>query len=127
MQQAQQKILLVDDEDGIRFTLGTLLKKEGYLVDVAADLSAARSFLQDSRYDLVFSDIMLEGESGLDLLREIKGSAQDAQVVMFTGSPQVESAAEAVRLGAFDYIYQAGALRNAYCRHTARPGYEGAQ
>ncbi len=104
MQQAQQKILLVDDEDGIRFTLGTLLKKEGYLVDVAADLSAARSFLQDSRYDLVFSDIMLAGESGLDLLREIKGSAQVAQVVMFTGCPQVESAAEAVRLGAFDYI-----------------------
>ena len=104
MQQAQQKILLVDDEDGIRFTLGTLLKKEGYLVDVAADLSAARSFLQETRYDLVFSDIMLAGESGLDLLREIKGSAQDAQVVMFTGCPQVESAAEAVRLGAFDYI-----------------------
>lgn len=104
MQQAQQKILLVDDEDGIRFTLGTLLKKEGYLVDVAADLAAARSFLQDSRYDLVFSDIMLAGESGLDLLREIKVSAQDAQVVMFTGCPQVESAAEAVRLGAFDYI-----------------------
>lgn len=104
MQQAQQKILLVDDEDGIRFTLGTLLKKEGYLVDVAANLTAARSLLQDTRYDLVFSDIMLAGESGLDLLREIKGSAQDAQVVMFTGCPQVESAAEAVRFGAFDYI-----------------------
>jgi len=120
MQQAQQKILLVDDEEGIRFTLGTLLKKEGYLVDVAANLAVARSFLQDTRYDLVFSDIMLEGESGLDLLREIKGSAQDAQVVMFTGFPQVESAAEAVRLGACS-------LRNADCRSTARPGYEGAQ
>lgn len=104
MLQAQQKILLVDDEEGIRFTLGTLLKKEGYLVDVAANLSVARNFLQSTCYDLVFTDIMLAGESGLDLLREIKETEQVTQVVMFTGCPQVESAAEAVRLGAFDYI-----------------------
>ena len=103
--QQQHRILLVDDEDGIRFTLGTLLKKEGYLVDTAADLAVARNFLQDARYDLAFIDIMLAAnESGIDLLREIKASAQATQVVMFTGCPQVESATEAVRLGAFDYI-----------------------
>ncbi|MDD2540825.1 MAG: sigma-54-dependent Fis family transcriptional regulator [Desulfuromonadaceae bacterium] len=104
MQQPKQRILLVDDEEGICFTLGTLLKKEGYLVDVSAGLAAARSYLQATRYDLAFIDIMLAGESGLDLLREIKDSAHATQVVMFTGCPQVESAAEAVRLGAFDYI-----------------------
>jgi len=104
MLQQQHRILLVDDEDGIRFTLGTLLKKEGYLVDLAANLAEARSFLQTTRYDLAFIDIMLADESGIDLLREIKESAQVTQVVMFTGCPQVESAAEAVRLGAFDYM-----------------------
>jgi PAS domain S-box-containing protein len=104
MHQPQHRILLVDDEDGIRFTLGTLLKKEGYQVDTAAGLSSARSFLQAASYDLAFIDIMLAGESGLDLLREIKESAQATQVILFTGSPQVESAAEALRLGAFDYI-----------------------
>ena len=104
MLQQQHRILLVDDEDGIRFTLGTLLKKEGYLVDTAADLTAARSLLHGTRYDVAFIDIMLANESGIDLLREIKTSAQRTQVVMFTGCPQVESAAEAVRLGAFDYM-----------------------
>ena len=104
IQQPQHRILLVDDEDGIRFTLGTLLSKEGYLVDTAAGLSAARAFLQDGSYDLAFIDIMLAGESGLDLLRDIKASAPATQVVLFTGCPHVESAAEALRLGAFDYI-----------------------
>lgn len=104
MLQQQQRILLVDDEDGVRFTLGTLLKKEGYLVDTAANLTAARDFLQSTRYDLAFIDIMLGTENGINLLREIKSSVQTTQVVMFTGSPQVESATEAVRLGAFDYI-----------------------
>ena len=102
--QPQQRILLVDDEDGIRFTLGTLLKKEGYLVDTAADLTAARDFLQASSYDLALLDIMLGDESGIDLLREIKKTSPDTQVVMFTGCPKIESATEAVRLGAFDYI-----------------------
>lgn len=102
--QPQQRILLVDDEDGIRYTLGTLLKKEGYLVDTAADLTTANSFLQASCYDLAFLDITLGDENGIDLLREIKKTTPDTQVVMFTGCPQVESAAEAVRLGAFDYI-----------------------
>ncbi|MDD2309854.1 MAG: sigma-54-dependent Fis family transcriptional regulator [Desulfuromonadaceae bacterium] len=104
MQQPQHRILMVDDEEGICFTLGTLLKKEGYLVDAAGGIAAAMALLQQSKYDLAFIDIMLAGESGLDLLREIKKSAQTTQVVMFTGCPQVESAAEAVRLGAFDYI-----------------------
>jgi PAS domain S-box-containing protein len=55
-------------------------------------------------FDVAFLDIMLVGESGLDLLREIKQLSPSTQVVMFTGFPQVESAAEAMRLGAFDYI-----------------------
>ena len=104
MQQAQKHILMVDDEEGICFTLGMLLRKEGYRVDTAPSLQNARELIKEFCYDLAFIDIMLAGESGLDLLREIKESAQATQVVMFTGCPQVESAAEAVRLGAFDYI-----------------------
>jgi len=103
-QQPQHRILMVDDEEGICFTLGTLLKKEGYRVDSAAGISGAMALLQAFSYDLAFIDIMLAAESGLDLLREIKRAAPATQVVMFTGCPQVESAAEAVRLGAFDYI-----------------------
>jgi PAS domain S-box-containing protein len=104
MQRPHNRILLVDDEDGICITLGTLLKKEGYLVDTAGGLSSARAFLQTASYDLAFIDIMLAEESGIDLLREIKEFSRPTQVVMFSGCPQVESAAESVRLGAFDYI-----------------------
>jgi PAS domain S-box-containing protein len=102
--QLQQRILLVDDEEGIRITLGTLLKKEGYSVDTAADISGARTLFMLAGYDLAFIDITLADESGIDLLREIRTTAPATQVIMFTGSPQVESAAEALRLGAFEYI-----------------------
>jgi PAS domain S-box-containing protein len=102
--QSHYRILLVDDEEGIRFTLGTLLRKEGYLVDTASCLAEARLLTGNHLYDLAFFDIMLAGESGLDLLREIKETVPGTQVVMFTGSPHVETASEAVRLGAFDYI-----------------------
>lgn len=103
IQQQQSRILLVDDEEGIRFTLGTLLRKEGYLVDVAADISSARKLLNSGSYDLAFIDIILGKEKGLTLLGELK-SKSSTLAIMFTGCPQVESAAEAVRLGAFDYI-----------------------
>jgi PAS domain S-box-containing protein len=102
--QPHHRILIVDDEDGIRFTLGTLLRKEGYHVDIAADLASARALLETGSYDLAFLDITLDKESGMDLLRDIRIAAPDTQTVMFTGSPQVETAAEAVRLGAFDYL-----------------------
>lgn len=102
--QLQHRILLVDDEEGICSVLGALLKREGYCVESASHLEEARELIKNFRYDLAFIDIMLAGENGLDLLSEIKKTASATQVVMFTGRPQVESAAEAVRLGAFDYI-----------------------
>lgn len=103
-QQPQYRILLVDDEEGICFTLGRLLQKEGYHVDSASRIEDARLLLSECMYDLAFIDVKLADESGLNLLREIRETSHDMQVVMFTGCPQVESAAEAVRLGAFDYI-----------------------
>jgi two-component system, NtrC family, response regulator HydG len=101
---AQCRILLVDDEEGLRLTLGLLLKNEGYRVDTAAGHVAAIVCLQTTVYDLAFVDIMLAGESGIDLLRDIKTISPLTQVVMFTGHPEVDSAVAAVRLGAFDYI-----------------------
>ncbi|MDD2900101.1 MAG: sigma-54-dependent Fis family transcriptional regulator [Desulfuromonadaceae bacterium] len=98
------RILLVDDEEGIRFTLSCLLIKEGYLVDVASGHADAIICLQKSHYDLAFIDIMLAGESGIDLLHDIKVLSPATQVVMFTACPEVSTATEAVRLGAFDYI-----------------------
>ena len=104
MNPSDYRILLVDDEEGIRFTLACILRKEGFQVEVAADCSQAVALLEVAPYDVAFVDIMLAGESGIDLLRDFRASAPAMQVIMFTGYPEVESAVEAVRLGAFDYI-----------------------
>ena len=101
---ADCRILLVDDEEEIRFTLGHLLMNEGYRVDVAAGHVDAIVSLQGAQYDLAFVDIMLAGDSGIDVLRDIKAISPTTEVIMFTGFPQIESATAAVRLGAFDYI-----------------------
>jgi len=98
------RILLVDDEEGIRYTLSCLLKKEGYQVDAAAGHVDAIICLQSAHYDLAFVDIMLAGESGIDVLNDIRAISPATQVVMITGRPEVKTAAEAVRLGAFDYL-----------------------
>jgi len=104
IQPANYRILLADDEEGIRFTIGCLLKNEGYQVDVAAGHVDAIVCLQGAHYDLAFVDIMLGEDSGIDLLRDIKAISPTTQVIMFTGFPEVKSATAAVRLGAFDYI-----------------------
>lgn len=104
IQKTNCRILIVDDEEGIRYTLGLLLKKEGYQVDDASGHDSAIALLQSARYDLAFVDIMLAGESGISLLNYIKSTCPETLVVMCTGFPKVESAADAVRLGAFDYI-----------------------
>ena len=104
MQPPSHRILLVDDEEGILFTIGCLLKREGYDVDAVACHVDAIACLQSVQYDLAFVDIMLAGDSGINLLRDIKAISPATQVVMFTGYPHVGSAAAAVRLGAFDYI-----------------------
>lgn len=98
------RILLVDDEEGIRYTLGSLLKREGYQVDVAAGHVDTIVCLQSAHYDLAFVDIMLAGESGIDVLNDIKAISPATQVVMITARPELSTAIEAVRLGAFDYI-----------------------
>lgn len=104
MQIPKHRILVVDDEEGFRFTVGCILRKEGYLVDEVAGYAEATACIQAAKYDLVLVDIMLSGDSGIDLLRDIKAISPATQVVMITGYPKVESAIGAVRLGAFDYV-----------------------
>jgi PAS domain S-box-containing protein len=104
MQPSSFRILLVDDEEGIRFTLGCLLKKEGFRVDVAAGRGEALALLATGPFDLALVDIMLAGENGIGLLGDIKSMYPSTQVIMITGRPEVDTAAEAVRLGAFDYL-----------------------
>ncbi len=99
------RILVVDDELDIRELLREILSEEGYDVDVAADAAAARAARTARTPDLVLLDIWMPDTDGISLLRE--WSAQhslDYPVVMMSGHGTVETAVEATRLGAFDFV-----------------------
>ncbi len=98
------KILVVDDEESIRFTFESFLSDEGHDIDTAADFQKAVDRISETDYDLIFADIILGGKTGIDLLQEIKKRKLRSVVVMVTGYPNIETASDAVRLGAFDYI-----------------------
>ncbi len=98
------KILIVDDEKSIRLTLSAFLRGEGYEVATAEDADQARTLLASGAWDAVVTDIVLPGVSGVELLKAIRAAAPDVQVIMMTGEPTVETATEAVRAGARDYL-----------------------
>lgn len=103
--QLSSNILIVDDEESLRMTFELFLMREGYskvvTVDTAEDALKAIDSLD---FDLIICDIVLGRDRGTDLLRQIKERGIECPVVMITGYPNLESAQEAVRLGAFDYI-----------------------
>ncbi|MBM9512345.1 sigma-54 dependent transcriptional regulator [Desulfogranum marinum] len=103
--QQQTAILVVDDEESLRDTFQFFLRNQGYApVVTAQSYDEAISELDKYNFDLIISDIVLGSHSGIDFLRSIREKNIDCPVVMITGYPNVETAAEAVRLGAFDYI-----------------------
>ncbi len=97
-------ILIVDDEENVRITLKRGLKNEGHDVLTAKDVETACTLIQEHDCDVVVTDIIMPRATGIDLLRRIQEQSPDIKVVMITGGPSVETAAEAVRKGAFDYI-----------------------
>jgi len=98
------KILIVDDERSIRLTLAKFLDCTGYEVAVAEDAQEAEAMLGGQSFDVVLTDIILPRVTGVELLRRIKAKTPGTLVIMMTGDPRVETAVEAVRAGAYDYL-----------------------
>lgn len=98
------RILIVDDEKSIRRTLGEFLRQAGYAVDEAEDAEVALKQLSETAFDVVVSDIILPRVTGVELLRRIHEISPHVQVIMMTGEPTVETATEALRAGAVDYL-----------------------
>jgi DNA-binding NtrC family response regulator len=99
------RILVVDDEADIRGLLKEILSEEGYEVDIAADASQARTSRANQVPDLVLLDIWMPDTDGITLLREWSHTdGYDCPVVMMSGHGTVETAVEATRLGAFDFV-----------------------
>ncbi len=100
----KKTVLFVDDEESIRFTSEKYLTWQGFSVVSAETYAQAIDFIQQSDADVIVSDIILGGSSGIEFLREIKKRGIRTPVIMITGKPNLETASEAVRLGAFDYL-----------------------
>ncbi|MFA7346120.1 MAG: response regulator [Desulfurivibrionaceae bacterium] len=100
----RKSILLVDDEEIIRHTLRRDIKEMGYGATAVADGEAALAALQEHYYDLVLTDLCMEGISGLEVLKGAKARDPEIGVIILTGFGDISSAIEALRGGADDYL-----------------------
>lgn len=100
----RSKLLVVDDEHLIRWSLEQNLKKQGYEVITAATGEDALRLIREEQPDLVLLDIQLPGISGIDVLEKIKELDEDVAVIMVTAHSGLETAVNAMRLGAYDYV-----------------------
>jgi two-component system response regulator PilR (NtrC family) len=98
------RIIVVDDEPGIRELLGMLLNKNGYMVETVADGNEAINRMENNLYDLAVLDILVPTINGIDVLRRISEKSPETSVIMITAYPSHETALEAMKLGAYDYI-----------------------
>lgn len=98
------KILVIDDEEILRNTIGRVLRKAGYEVALVGDGSEALDLLNDSDCDLVYLDIRLPGMDGLQILKGIRQNNAKMPVILLTAYGSLQTALEALRLGATDYL-----------------------
>jgi len=101
---ARKNILVVDDEKLQREIYETILSSAGYDATTASSGEAALKFLDDRKFDLVLTDLKMTGMSGLDLLHQVMARDSSISVILITGHGTIESAKEALRSGAFDYL-----------------------
>jgi len=101
---ANEKILVVDDEESMCNFLSIMLKKEGYQITTALSAKEALKKLDKDTYDVVISDLKMEGMNGLELMDEINKKEAASFVIIMTAFATIESAIEALKKGAFDYI-----------------------
>ena len=100
----QSRILVVDDDDSVRYIVERTLKHEGYGVDSASHGDEATLLVHSNRYDTVISDINMPGMSGIELLNVIRHVDLDLPVILITGLPSIETAVQAVEYGALRYL-----------------------
>jgi len=100
----KSRILVVDDEESIREFLEIMLKKEGYEVSCVEDGQQALDFLKKKSVDMVISDLQMPNVTGIELLEKVKAQYPDMLFMMITAFGTTETAVEAMKLGAYDYI-----------------------
>lgn len=104
MNQSMPSILIVDDEERFRVTLGKRLKEAGFPVETVGSGQEALDHLGQQPADVVILDIKMPGLSGIEVLAEIRRRHIGTEVLLLTGHAEVSSAVEGMRLGAHDYL-----------------------
>lgn len=98
------RILIIEDESSLRKTLARILQQAGFEVTSAESAEQGLDYLKTTTFDLVFTDLRLPGIAGLEALKRIQSTNPNIPVVLFTAQPDINSAVEALRYGATDYL-----------------------
>src|SRR5687768_16964594 len=115
------RILVVDDENGIRAFLADVLAEAGHQVETAETAAEALQHLQDRPFDVLFLDLRMPGElQGMDVLRRARAEWPELQIIVLTAHGTIATAVEAMRLGAFDFAEKPLANPAALRRLAAR-------
>ncbi|MFA5800942.1 MAG: HD domain-containing phosphohydrolase [Thermoleophilia bacterium] len=104
MKTEKARVLIVDDEETVREILRRTLSQEGYDCATACDVDTALELMEGDSIDLVISDIMMPGKSGIDLLGEVREKSPDTAMIMVTAVADTQTAINAMKLGAYDYV-----------------------
>ncbi|MFQ6083065.1 MAG: sigma-54-dependent transcriptional regulator [Candidatus Aminicenantia bacterium] len=100
----KDKILIIDDEIGVRTSLSGILEDEGYYVKAVENGEEGLDLLRRENYDLVLLDIWLPGQDGIEILKKIKENGENIVVVMISGHGTIETAVRSTKLGAYDFL-----------------------
>ncbi|NIT56236.1 MAG: response regulator, partial [Aliifodinibius sp.] len=98
------RVMVVDDEENIRDVLSNYLTSLGYDVATAIDGEDALKKFKRNSYDLIISDLLMPTIDGLELLKKVRDQDREVIFLMITGYPSIETAVEAIKKGAYDYI-----------------------
>lgn len=101
---AKHSVLVVDDEPIVCHSVRRILTKQSYAVEEAFDVDAALQKMKLNKYDLIILDLKMPKRSGMEVLRSIRTQYPDVPVVMVTGFASLDTAIEATKLGAFNFI-----------------------
>ncbi len=99
-----ERILIVEDEETLAASIKRVLSKEGYSIDLATDAESGLELIDRTLYDLIITDIILPGMNGIELLKKVKERYSDQIVIIITAYASLETAVEALRAGAHDYV-----------------------
>ena len=126
----EQKILLVEDEPGLRLTLSDRLHKEGYKIDAASDGEAGFKLAASENFDLIILDLMLPKKNGFDVCRDLRQLGRVTPILMLTARDQVVHKVVGLKIGADDYVTKPFEMAEllarveALLRRAARPVFE---